>query len=608
MVNLKKRTRNTIMDNRKEFLIECAWEVCNQVGGIYTVIRSKILSQQIRWNDNYLLIGPYFGPSNEFEEIDYEDSDAFRTCVGMREKGIDVRYGTWLVSGRPKVVLINPFSIFYKLGEIKYEMWESFDIPSVSHNDLLDQVIGFGFLTQWFIHDFIHQKNDNQIVAHFHEWMVGLPVPYLRKSNANVKIIFTTHATLLGRYLAMSDPNFYDRIYDISWHDEAVHFDSLTQVKLERAAAHGANIFTTVSDITARECIFLLGRKPEVITPNGINIQRHEAIHHMQTMHAECKEKINNFVIGHFFPSYKFDLDKTVYFFSSGRFEYQNKGYDLTLEALARLNHLMHQHNVDMNVVFFMVTKRATNHFNVQSLTSRTMMEELKLTCKSIEKEISQKLFESVAGSSDDKLPDLNQFIEDHIRLKFRRIMQSSKTHALPPVCTHNLYDDVNDEVLSFLRGSGLLNKREDKVKVIYHPDFISVTNPLFHMDYDQFVRGCHLGVFPSYYEPWGYTPIECMVKGVPAITSDLAGFGDYAKQHIADDIDQGLWVVDRSGRSFHEAADQLAMQMFNFLKLNRRERIMQRNKVEQMSLHFDWNNLISFYNKAYDMALTSIE
>lgn len=591
-------------NNPHEFLIECAWEVCNQVGGIYTVLRSKILSQQQRWGDNYLLLGPYFGPSNEFEEIEFEDSSTFMVCEEMRAQGIDIHYGTWLVSGRPKVILINPLSTFHKLGDIKFEMWESFDIPTESHNELLDQVIGFSYLSQWFIHQINEKQNELRLVTHFHEWMVGLSIPYLKRSNTDIKIVFTTHATLLGRYLAMSDPNFYDRLYGISWYDEAVHFDSLTQVKIERAAAHGANIFTTVSDITARECIFLLGRKPELITPNGINIDRYDEVNHLQELHAEYKQKINNFVIGHFFPSYKFDLDKTVYFFTSGRFEYHNKGYDLTLEALARLNHLMHQENIDMNVVFFMVTKQPTNHFNIKSLTSRTMMEELNMTCKSIENEIAKRLFESVAGSNEDKLPDLNQFVEDRMRLKFRRIMQSSKTKELPPVCTHNLQNDDKDPVLHFLRNSGLINKQEDKVKIVYHPDFISVTNPLFHMEYDQFVRGCHLGVFPSYYEPWGYTPIECLVRGVSAITSDLAGFGDYAKQHVPEDINKGLWVTDRSGRSLHESADQLAFQMLEFLKLNRRERIAQRSHVENTAHHFDWKNLIQFYNKAYDIAL----
>lgn len=586
------------------YLVECAWEVCNQVGGIYTVLRSKILSQQKLFKDDYLLVGPYLGATNEFDPILEEDSATFRAVEKLRSQGIEVHYGTWLVSGRPKVVLINPFSCYYKLGEIKFELFDSFDINCDIHDPLLDQVVGFGFLAQWFLHELHYEQQDTQLIIHFHEWMAGVAVPYLKRSQVDVRIVFTTHATLLGRYLAMHDPNFYERLPFIAWDAEAHHFNCIPQVKIERAAAHGANILTTVSDITAKECIYLLGRYPEVITPNGINIQRYEAMHHFQSLHAESKTKIHDFVVGHFFPSYRFDLNKTLYFFTSGRFEFKNKGYDLTLEALARLNHLMHQEGLDITVVMFLVTKQPTNNLNVKSLHSRAMMEELKMTCKQIERDLFKKLYQSVAGADSNVLPDLNTFVEEHMKLQFRRIMQSSKTNELPPVCTHNLYHDAEDEVLNFLRGSGMLNKPEDKVKIVYHPDFISATNPLFHMDYDMFVRGCHLGVFPSYYEPWGYTPVECLVRGIPAITSDLAGFGDYVKQNIPQEVGDGLWVVDRFQRSFDDAANQLAQQMLQFVKLNRRDRIQQRNKMEHLAQYFDWDNLISHYKEAYKKAL----
>jgi len=585
------------------YLVESAWEVCNQVGGIYTVIRSKILSQKSQWGDNYLLLGPYFDVK-EFEPITDYNCPVGRACLKMREQGIDIHYGTWLVSGRPKVVLINPFSIYWKLGDIKYEMWESFNISSTQHDDLLDQVVAFGFLSQWFVHELQREQPEYKHVAHFHEWMAGLAIPYLRRSNTGIKLVFTTHATLLGRYLAMNDPNFYNRLPYTNWESEANYFNIITQVMLERAAAHGAHILTTVSDITAEECVYLLGRYPEVITPNGLNIQRYEAIHEFQSMHLESKKKINEFIIGHFFPSYKFDLDKTLYFFTSGRFEYQNKGYDITIEALAKLNHLMHQENIDANVVMFIVTKQPFHSMNVNVLQSRAMMEDLKLTCAEIEKEISNKFFANVAGSPDDKLPDLNNYVEEHMKLRFRRSMQSSRTHQLPPVVTHNLVNDGADPVMNFLRSSGLLNHHHDKVKIVYHPDFITATNPLFHMDYSQFVRGCHLGVFPSYYEPWGYTPVESLVRGIPAITSDLAGFGDYVLKNIPEQINDGLYVVERKNKSFHESAEQLAHFMLEFVKLNRRERIMQRNKVEQLSLLFDWNELIDYYNDAYKKAL----
>lgn len=588
---------------KKSFLIESAWEVCNQVGGIYTVIRSKILSQKKQWGDNYLLLGPYFD-NQEFEPIEDPDSKIYQVCKRMQEQGIDAKYGTWLVSGNPKVVLLNPFSIYNRLGEIKFEIWEKFGIESTTHDDLKDQVIAFGFLSQWFIHDLVAADEEKSFVAHFHEWMAGLPIPYLNSSGCNIKTLFTTHATLLGRYLAMNDPNFYENLPYANWEKEAQYFNVETQVKLERSAAHGANILTTVSDVTAEECVYLLGRKPEFITPNGLNIDRYEALHKFQSLHLDAKRKIHDFVTGHFFPSYKFDLDKTLYFFTSGRFEYNNKGYDLTLEALARLNHLMHVHQIDMNVVMFLVTKQPVYSISAQVLQSRAMMDELKHTCTAIEKDISQMLFRVSAGNSEDKLPDLNALVPEHTRLQFRRAMQGSKTNQLPTIVTHELVNRDQDPVINFLTTANLVNNEYDKVKMVYHPDFISSTSPLFHMDYDEFVRGCHLGVFPSYYEPWGYTPVECLVRGIPSITSDLSGFGDYVLKNLREKNKEGLYIVDRKYRSFNEAADQLAHQMLDFVQLNRRDRINQRNNVEQLSTEFDWEKLLKFYTKAYIQVL----
>lgn len=588
---------------KDSFLVECAWEVCNQVGGIYTVIRSKIISQKQQWGDNYLLVGPYLN-NQEFEPIEKEDSAVFRTVEKMRNQGIDIHYGTWLVSGNPKVVLINPYSIYYKLAEIKFEMWEHFGIDCSQHDDLKDQVIGFGYLLQWFIHDLVQQNSEKKHLAHFHEWMAGMPIPYLRRSNCDIKTVFTTHATLLGRYLAMNDANFYDNLPYADWAKEAKHFNVETQVYIERSAAHGANVLTTVSDITAEECVYLLGRKPEFITPNGLNVERYEALHEFQSLHLDAKKSIHNFITGHFFPSYKFDLDKTLYFFTSGRFEYQNKGYDLTLEALARLNHLMHIYQIDMTVVMFIVTKQPVHNISVESLHRRAMMDELKKTCHEIELEVENQLYRASAGNTSDKLPDLNELVPEHMKLQYRRVMQSTRRQDRPSVVTHDLVHGHSDPVINFLWNANLMNNSYDKVKMVYHPDFISSTNPLFHMDYDKFVRGCHLGVFPSYYEPWGYTPVECLVRGIPSVTSDLSGFGDYVLKNLRDKNKEGLYIVNRKYSNFNEAADQLANQMLQFVQLSRRERIAQRNNVEQLSTEFDWEKLVKYYTAAYVQVL----
>lgn len=607
----KKKSDNDLYNNT--FLFEIAWEVCNQVGGIYTVIRSKIPSIVDKWNkENYILLGPYFESeaSPVFEPItDLTDPIGFVTHI-MRESGYDVHYGHWLVSGKPKMVLFNPFTVFDKLGEIKYELWENHAIPTPAEDDLMNQVVSFGFQVKEFLKLLVNSDvQPSNIIAHFHEWMSAIPIPGLRKEQLPIKIVFTTHATLLGRYLAMNDNQFYDHLAFYNWEDEAKKFNVESIVAIERAAAHGAHILSTVSEITANECTHLLGRTPDVILPNGLNIERFEALHQFQNLHLKYKEQIHEFVMGHFFQSYSFDLNKTFYFFTSGRFEYHNKGYDLTLEALARLNWKMQQEKIDATVVFFLITKRPYHTLNANALQSKALMEEIRRNCEEIEKQVGEKLFYEITAKNDNyKLPNLNDLIEEHSRLKLRRTVQTWKTYNLPSIVTHDLIDDASDEVLSFLRLAKLVNNKEDKVKIVYHPDFINSANPLFHMDYNQFVRGCHLGVFPSYYEPWGYTPLECMASGVPSITSNLAGFGSYVSNQMDDNYkDLGIFLVDRRYKSFHDSAEELANQMLDFTKLSRRSRINLRNKVESSSTHFDWKNLGAHYFDAYKKAMKKI-
>lgn len=587
-------------------LVEVSWEVCNQVGGIYTVIRSKVPTCVSRWGNNYCVLGPYLHPlvETEFEEIT-EAKDSFaKTVRVMREEGFDVHYGKWLITGRPNAVLLNPFSVFDRLGSIKYELWDHHDISSRDDDDLLNQVLAFGYMAKiFFTHLSMDGITNKKIIGHFHEWMAGIPIPEIRYAKIPVSTIFTTHATLLGRYLAMNDPNFYEHLPYYHWINEARDFNIETQVRIERAAAHGSHVFTTVSDVTGNECSYLIGRTPDRILPNGLNIKRFVALHEFQNLHKENKARINQFIMSHFFPSYSFDLDKTLYFFTSGRFEYKNKGFDMVIEALARLNHRLQQDGTDITIVMFFITKQPFHSINPRVLQSRGVLEELRVTISTIKEQIGEKLFYYAPQSEDHRLPNLNHFVEDYWRLRYRRTLQSFKSNELPPIVTHNLVNDSTDPILGFLRSANLLNYEHDKVKVVYHPDFINPTNPLFGMEYDQFVRGCHLGVFPSLYEPWGYTPLECLARAVPAVTSNLSGFGDYVLRNMSNLEKKAIFVVNNKNKDFSGASQQLANQLYSFARLNRRDRIEWRNKAESSSVHFDWNNLISHYERAYQTA-----
>ncbi|MCK5906112.1 MAG: glycogen/starch synthase [Flavobacteriales bacterium] len=592
------------------FLFETAWEVCNQVGGIYTVIRSKVPSVIKRHGDNYTVIGPYFSnkADAEFEHNPLPDNPTGWAIQKMWDMGLDVHYGTWLISGRPKAILFNVESIKDKLFDIKAKIGSRYQINLDSTDDLFDDVISFGEMSYIF-YELFAQSNDwekQKVIIHFHEWMAVSHLADLKYNNLPYKIVFTTHATILGRYLAMNDSDFYQHLPFYNWFKEAAHFNILPQVSFERLAAHNSDVLTTVSNITGKECTHLLGRTPDTILPNGLNIARFKAAHKIETYHVEFKEKINRFIMGHFFHNYSFDLNKTIYLFTSGRFEYKNKGYDMSLEAMAKLNHMLKEAGSDMTVVLFIISKQPQHSINPEVLESRGVMEELRKGVSAIAKEIDKQLFVAAASNADNpKLPDINDFVDDYWRLKYRRALNNWKSDRLPPIVTHNLVDDANDEVLKFLRDSNLVNNKEDRVKVVYHPDFISESNPLFGLDYNQFVRGCNMGIFPSYYEPWGYTPLECLASGIPTITSNLAGFGDFVFSETEGSVKDGVQIIDRVFKGFDESSQQLAEMIFNFVHLTPHQRITQRNKSEAFSTIFDWEELISFYEEAYSMAIS---
>ncbi|MCE7863829.1 MAG: glycosyltransferase [Bacteroidetes bacterium CHB5] len=604
---MTKKTSRTKTANH--LLIEVAWEVCNQVGGIYTVIRSKAPAMTRNHSGHYCMVGPYLNKNilAELEPLD-DTADVFGlAAANLRKRGYEVMYADWLITGKPRVILLNPNVVEEKVRNvIKYLLWKNHTISTPDKHALIDQVIGFAYLTKLFVDELVKiAGSDYKLLAHFHEWMAGLPILDIKREELPVRTIFTTHATQLGRHLAINSPLFYAHLPFFKWEDEAGKFGVETEAAIEYGCAQKCDVMTTVSDVTARECKHLLRRKPDFILPNGLNIQRFEALHEFQNLHSQYKEQIHEFVMGHFFSSYGFDLNKTIYFFTSGRYEYKNKGFDLTLEALVHLNHQLKEEKSDLTVVMFFVTKRDFYSIKPEVLQSRAVMEEIRQTCDAIQRQVGKRLFFESTVRQDHRLPQLNDFVDEYWKLRYRRTIQSWKSNKMPLPVTHKLVDEDSDDILQFLVRRNLLNRKEDKVKIVYHPDFINSTNPLFGMDYSQFVRGCHLGIFPSYYEPWGYTPLECMASGVPAVTSDLSGFGDYLLHKMPDHERGGMFVVERGKRTFDWSARQLAVFLHKFLQQDRRSRITQRNNVESYSSAFDWDTLIVHYEEAYHKLLS---
>ncbi|XP_047737934.1 glycogen [starch] synthase [Hyalella azteca] len=655
------RGETAAAENR--FIFEISHEAANKVGGIYQVIRSKCGASVEELGDQYILLGPYKEATaqTEVEITDFgEDSPLQGPCEKLRSFGWKVHMGRWLVDGNPQIILFDIGSASHDLDRYKHELFENTKIGIPNGDIECNDAVIFGFMVAKFLEEFRSTcaefcEDQPRVVAHFHEYsLLCVEATHLLKrhpdvitpNGLNVKKFAALHEFqnmhaiakekindfvrghfhghmdfdldktlyffIAGRYEfgnkgadvfieAMARLNHYMK-FNID--DEAGRRGIYHRYCMERAACHLAHTFTTVSDITGVEATHLLKRHPDVITPNGLNVKKFAALHEFQNMHAIAKEKINDFVRGHFHGHMDFDLDKTLYFFIAGRYEFGNKGADVFIEAMARLNHYMKASNVDRTVIVFIIFPAKTNNFNVESLRGQAVTKSLRDTIHEIQSKMGKRMYDICLTG---RLPTTDELMlkEDTVRLK--RCIYSAQKKSLPPITTHNIIDDARDPVLNAIRRCKLFNDPADKVKVVFHPEFLSVTSPLLGMDYEEFVRGCHLGVFPSYYEPWGYTPAECTVMGIPSVTTNLSGFGCFIAEHVADPMSYGIYIVDRRHIGLEESVRQLAQYLYDFTTLNRRQRIIQRNRTERLSELLDWRILAGYYRQARQEALVKV-
>ncbi|CAH1755947.1 14483_t:CDS:2 [Entrophospora sp. SA101] len=543
-------------DVRNPILFEIAWEVANKVGGIYTVLKSKAPVTVHEYGDRYTLIGPliqaYAVAEVEIEEV--TNPYIKEILDEMTRQNVRWMYGRWLIEGSPRVLLLDTGSVADRLDSWKSDLWNVTGIPSPPNDQETNNAILFGYLVAWFLGDFVARERTKAVIAHFHEWLAGVAVTLFRKRRTDLTTIFTTHATLLGRYLCAGSVDFYNNINNFMVDEEAGKRGIYHRYCIERGASHCADVFTTVSQITAYEAENLLKRRP------------------------------------------------------AGRYEYRNKGVDMFIESLARLNSRLKASNSPMTVVAFLIMPAATHSFTVESLKGQAVMKQLNETVKDITDKIGQRIFEKAAryagGDINEAVIDPKELLTNEDRVLLKRRVIALKRCTLPPIVTHNMSDDINDPILIHLRRVKLFNHPSDRVKIVFHPEFINSNNPLFGLDYEDFVRGCHLGVFASYYEPWGYTPAECTVMGVPSITTNLSGFGCFMEEILENSSDYGIYIVDRRMKSVEESVQQLADNMLEFCQKSRRQRINQRNRTERLSDILDWKLMGMEYVRARNLAL----
>ena len=555
----------------RTYLFEISHEVANKSGGIYTVISSKANITVQEWGNRYALIGQYNPQKAAVEFEPLEPTKLAREIVDTMEKnhGIKVHFGRWLVKGYPRCFLIEVGSSWNRLGEWRWDLQPGF---CVENDDVANTAIVWGYQVALLFMELQLLLPGRHIIAHFHESLASVGLILIKRWKVNVATLFTTHATLLGRYICAGGVNLYDVLKQgIDAEQEAARRQIYNRHWIEVGAARGADVFTTVSDITDYESKCLLGRSVDVVTPNGLNVDRFLAIHEFQTLHKHFREKIDEFVRGHFFGAYDFDLENTVYFFTAGRREYHNKGVDLMIEGLAELNYMLKRDQSKTTVVAFIIMPGKVTNYNVESIKGQSMCREVKRTCHETVKRMGHALYDQILRG---KIPDLADLISQEDMVSLKRRAQMVNQGRNPPIVTHNVENDDTDEILCHLRACKLFNMRDDRVKVVYIPEFLDPNSPLLPLAYNDFVRGCHLGIFPSYYEPWGYTPSECCVSGIPSVTSNLSGFSSYIERYLSDPELHGIYIVDRRDRSFVESKSQLANALWRFTQQGPRQRI----------------------------------
>ncbi|MBU1965005.1 MAG: alpha-glucan family phosphorylase, partial [Proteobacteria bacterium] len=524
------------------YLFEVSWEVCNKVGGIYTVITSKLPEATKLFGERYFVLGPDLKTNPDFEETDEECWNRVREGVAIKE--IPCRFGRWKVPGRPKAILVG-FGKKYDKEQLLFRIWEDYGVDSIAGGwDYMEPVM-FSYAASEVIETIytsVVRPQGMRAVAQFHEWMTGAGLLGLKKRAPEIGTVFTTHATTLGRTLASHGMDIYTTMDHISPQREATAHNITAKCSMEAASAREADCFTTVSEITASEAKNFLGRPPDLITPNGLDIENIPDLAADRTAALKSRKKL--LAAATRFLGRDFPADAKIMLIS-GRGEFRNKGVDLFLSALGRLNQEM---GPDQTILAFIF----------------------------------------VLGDYTDLIPSLKS---DDVR----------PDPGNPPIASHRLRYEASDPILQACERLGLKNFPQNRVQVIFVPAYLNGHDGLINMTYYEALAGCDLGVFPSYYEPWGYTPLESAAYAVPTLTTDQAGFGLWAQHAVGKN--SGIILLNRLGQPDEAIENNLHDIFSDFLRRDEADLQGMRVGARAAASQANWKDFFKHYEQAFDQA-----
>ena len=540
-----------------DYIFESSWEVCNKVGGIYAVLSTRAKTLQDRLHNRLVFIGPDCWKETESPYFQ-EDDNLFREWqLAASKQGLKIRVGRWTVPGEPIAVLVDFNQYFSKKNEIYGQLWNDFQVDSLHAYGDYDEASMFSYAAALVVGSFYDFYLDakKKVVYHGNEWMTGLGLLYVQKHYPQIATIFTTHATSIGRSIAGNNKPLYDYLFAYNGDQMAEELNMQSKHSIEKQTAHHVDCFTTVSDITARECLELLDKPVDVVLPNGFEddfVPRGAAFTRKRKWARKRLLDVANALLGT-------DLgDETLLISTSGRYEFRNKGVDVYIEAM---NRLVRDKNLDKNVVAFV----------------------------------------KVPGWVGEPRKDLQD-----------RLASGKKfdTPLEVPSVTHWLHDMSHDNVLSMLKHLDMQNRKEDRVKLIFIPCYLTGNDGILNLSYYDVILGNDLCIYPSYYEPWGYTPLESVAFKVPCVTTDLAGFGLWANSEIGHygEIGDGVKVIHRTDYNFSEVADNIKDTVSKFSHFTVAQVKKSRDNASKLSKKALWSHFIKYYEDAYDIALRKAE
>ena len=536
-----------------DYLFEVSWEVCNKVGGIYTVIATKALYLQSQLGRHHIFIGPDVWMHRAGNPDFLEDPLLYRSWRAQAQsEGLRFRVGRWNIPGKPIAILVDYKHLLPQADDILTGFWKDFGVDSISGNWDYKESAVFGYAAGLVIESFwnYNVESGEKAVAQFHEWQTGAGILQIKRSGIPVATAFTTHATMMGRCLAGNNLPLYDQLGTYNADEMARRFNVVAIHSLEKTSALNADVFTTVSEITARECAQFHGREVDVVTPNGFeNSFTPASDEEYQSLHDAARARLQEVASA---MSAEPVPSNAIYIGIGGRYEYRNKGIDVFIDALDKLN----RSDYDGRSIQAFIMIPAGHH--------------------GPDKELAAKLF-------DGGRPDYQT--------------QTS----------HYLMNAEYDMITRRLREIGLNNAIGDKVKVYFIPSYLNGDDGIFNMRYYDLLCGLDLALFPSYYEPWGYTPLEALAFRVPTLTTTLAGFGKWVLSHYGK-AHPGITVLERNDSNYEEVVEGVASRIKEVSGLELEERNKYRENAREVAQIALWDNQIVYYQEAYSLALAKVQ